>query len=348
MYDLFNDEESQKEGVFCFEFTKEDIVRSGIVKFIIEKIENLDSKGDLKVKKEVLSEKDKEKKIKKLKKDIATLEKKIADFGPNPIQFVNNMPVENVEFKKLNDKLASLKQELGTLEKTAEESEFDLSDEIDALLKGLGTDFFEDVEAFSDEDFKDLVNKINEATTLGELKTLKFDALSMLIEEPEKGPQLIDIIDKAIEARTLALNLSVESNALSVGDVLISKSAIFGTEENEPVRVAEINEDKVVVKQIVDRAKGKAPRQKTFTVSQIKSNFIKNTQEAIDNQVDNVVLTSEDKDASDLAQASVDSFVQNADLVKEAKESAEGQDPKSLLQNLKNIANKNNINNCNE
>jgi hypothetical protein len=295
-----------------------------------------------------MSEKDKEKKIKKLKKDIATLEKKIADFGPNPIQFVNNMPVENVEFKKLNDKLASLKQELGTLEKAAEESEFDLSDEIDSLLKGLGTDFFEDVEAFSDEDFKDLVNKINEATTLGELKTLKFDALSMLIEEPEKGPQLIDIIDKAIQARTLALNLSVEPNALAVGDVLISKTAIFGTKDNEPVRVAEINEDKIVVKQIVDRAKGKAARQKTFTVSQINSNFIKNTQEAIDNQSDNVVLTTEDEDASDLAQASVDSFVQNADLVNAAKESAEGQDTKSLLQNLKNIANKNNINNCNE
>ena len=294
-----------------------------------------------------LTEKQKEQRIKKLKKDIATIEKKIADFGPNPIQFVNNKPVENLEFKKLNDKLTSLKQELSTLEEGAKESEVDLSDDINDLLKGLGEDFFADVETFSDEDFKDLVDKINEATSLGELKTLKFDALSMLIEEPEKGPKLIDIIDKAIEARTLALNLSVESNALSVGDVLISKSAIFGTEENEPVRVAEINEDKVVVKQIVDRAKGKAPRQKTFTVSQIKSNFIKNTQEAIDNQVDNVVLTSEDKDASDLAQASVDSFVENADLVKEAKESAEGQDPKSLLQNLKNIANKNNINNCN-
>jgi hypothetical protein len=170
----------------------------------------------------------------------------------------------------------------------------------------------------------------------------------MLIEEPEKGPQLIDIIDKAIQARTLALNLSVEPNALAVGDVLISKTPIFGTEDNEPVRVAEINEDKIVVKQIVDRAKGKAARQKTFTVSQIKSNFIKNTQEAIDNQSDNVVLTTEDEDASDLAQASVDSFVQNADLVNAAKESAEGQDTKSLLQNLKNIANKNNINNCNE
>lgn len=39
-YDIFNDQESRDNGIFCVEFTKEDIVRSGIVKFIIEKLEN--------------------------------------------------------------------------------------------------------------------------------------------------------------------------------------------------------------------------------------------------------------------------------------------------------------------
>lgn len=40
MFDLFNDEESQKQGIYCVEFTKEDIMRSEILKFIIEKVEN--------------------------------------------------------------------------------------------------------------------------------------------------------------------------------------------------------------------------------------------------------------------------------------------------------------------
>ncbi len=38
-FDLFNDEESRKNGIHCFSFTKDDIVRSGILKYIIERIE---------------------------------------------------------------------------------------------------------------------------------------------------------------------------------------------------------------------------------------------------------------------------------------------------------------------
>ena len=41
MYDTFDDEESAKQGIHCFEFTKEDIVRSEILKFIVNKIENI-------------------------------------------------------------------------------------------------------------------------------------------------------------------------------------------------------------------------------------------------------------------------------------------------------------------
>lgn len=45
MFDLFNDKESRDQGIVCLEFGKEDIVRSGILKFIIEKLEN-DQKPD--------------------------------------------------------------------------------------------------------------------------------------------------------------------------------------------------------------------------------------------------------------------------------------------------------------
>jgi phosphate starvation-inducible PhoH-like protein len=39
IFDIFNDDESRYNGVHCFEFTKEDIVRNELLKFIIEKLE---------------------------------------------------------------------------------------------------------------------------------------------------------------------------------------------------------------------------------------------------------------------------------------------------------------------
>jgi phosphate starvation-inducible PhoH-like protein len=41
MWKAFNDKESVDEGIHCFEFTKEDILRSEILKFIVNKIENI-------------------------------------------------------------------------------------------------------------------------------------------------------------------------------------------------------------------------------------------------------------------------------------------------------------------
>lgn len=39
-FELFNDEISRENGIHCLEFGKEDIVRSGVLKFILEKIES--------------------------------------------------------------------------------------------------------------------------------------------------------------------------------------------------------------------------------------------------------------------------------------------------------------------
>jgi hypothetical protein len=44
MFDLFNDETSRDNGIHCFSFTHEDVVRSGILKYIVERIENLPPK----------------------------------------------------------------------------------------------------------------------------------------------------------------------------------------------------------------------------------------------------------------------------------------------------------------
>lgn len=39
-YDLFNNDRSREQGIHCFSFTREDIVRSGILKYIVEVIES--------------------------------------------------------------------------------------------------------------------------------------------------------------------------------------------------------------------------------------------------------------------------------------------------------------------
>lgn len=43
MFNLFNNEESRSNGIFTFEFTKQDILRSGILKFILEKLESVET-----------------------------------------------------------------------------------------------------------------------------------------------------------------------------------------------------------------------------------------------------------------------------------------------------------------
>jgi len=41
LFDLFSDDISKQNGIFTFQFTKEDVLRSDLCKFIIEKIENI-------------------------------------------------------------------------------------------------------------------------------------------------------------------------------------------------------------------------------------------------------------------------------------------------------------------
>jgi phosphate starvation-inducible PhoH-like protein len=41
IFNLFNDDESKQHGIYTFEFTEDDILRSALVKFIVQKIKNL-------------------------------------------------------------------------------------------------------------------------------------------------------------------------------------------------------------------------------------------------------------------------------------------------------------------
>lgn len=41
LFDLFNDQSSRDQGIHCFAFTKDDIVRSGVLRYIVERLETL-------------------------------------------------------------------------------------------------------------------------------------------------------------------------------------------------------------------------------------------------------------------------------------------------------------------
>ena len=41
MYDIFDDEESEENGIYCFKFTEADITRSEILKFIVHKLDRI-------------------------------------------------------------------------------------------------------------------------------------------------------------------------------------------------------------------------------------------------------------------------------------------------------------------
>ena len=38
MYDIFNDDQSEQEGIYCFKFTEADIMRSEILKYIVSRL----------------------------------------------------------------------------------------------------------------------------------------------------------------------------------------------------------------------------------------------------------------------------------------------------------------------
>lgn len=44
-FDLFNDDTSRAQGIHCFSFTREDIVRNGILKYVMERVENMPGAG---------------------------------------------------------------------------------------------------------------------------------------------------------------------------------------------------------------------------------------------------------------------------------------------------------------
>jgi hypothetical protein len=160
----------------------------------------------------------------------------------------------------------------------------------------------------------------------------------MVLDNPNLDASLAENIRKA---KTLALNIDVSEQNLKPKDYLISKKPIFGTEENEIVVVKEVKDGKIVVKQLGV----KNPRQKTFTDAQIKADFIKTTEEALNQQEMVEPVTDDQKEKAEISKSSITDLGTDPELLDKAKKDAE-QDSTTRFGNLKKASDKNNIDNC--
>jgi hypothetical protein len=211
-------------------------------------------------------------------------------------------------------------------------------EDINANLTGKSGIFEEGGDIVEDPDYVEILNKMENANTLEELSNLYSDALLMVLDNPNLDASLAQNIR---EAKTLALSIDVSEQNLKPKDYLISKKPIFGTEENEVVVVKEVKDGKIVVKQLGV----KNPRQKTFTDAQIKADFIKTTEEALNQQEMVEPVTDDQKEKAEISKSSITDLGTDPELLDKAKKDAE-QDSATRFGNLKKASDKNNIDNC--
>ena len=227
---------------------------------------------------------------------------------------------------------AQIDAELDALEVNPED------EDINANLTGKSGIFEEGGDVVEDPDYVEILNKMENANTIEELDNLYSDALLMVLDNPNLDASLAENIRKA---KTLALNIDVSEQNLKPKDYLISKKPIFGTEENEVVVVKEVKDGKIVVKQLGV----KNPRQKTFTDAQIKADFIKTTEEALNQQEMVEPVTDDQKEKAEISKSSITDLGTDPELLDKAKKDAE-QDSATRFGNLKKASDKNNIDNC--
>ena len=121
----------------------------------------------------------------------------------------------------------------------------------------------------------------------------------------------------------------------------MSKNPIFTDSVDEVVVVAKVADDKVTVKEIGV----KKPRQKTFTMAQIKAGFTKTTEEALKVDEETMETSPEEKVNATISKSSIEDFSKNPDLIDKAKENA-SKSKKDRLAALKNASKDDNINKC--
>ena len=288
-----------------------------------------------------LTEEQKKAEIKKLKKRVADIDKKLAALPDGGMITVGDTVAMSPEYEKLSTKKKQFEDELAKLEGTLEAPEVDeeIDDEINAIKKGV-KELFPEPETITSEKFKELLANIRNTKTLEELDNAFHDAIVVIIGESDVT--FTDIVENLYRQRKLALNVDVsrEEN-ISKGEYLMSKNPIFTDSVDEVVVVAKVADDKVTVKEIGV----KKPRQKTFTMAQIKAGFTKTTEEALKVDEETMETSPEEKVNATISKSSIEDFSKNPDLIDKAKENA-SKSKKDRLAALKNASKDDNINKC--
>jgi hypothetical protein len=287
-----------------------------------------------------LTEEQKKSEIKKIKRRIADLNKKLAALPNDGVIVVGEVVTTSPEYDKLSAKKKQFEEELLKLEgvtKTEAEPS-DIDDEIKALKKGV-KEVFPEPETITSEKFKELITKIRESKKLDELEDNYNNAIIEIIGESDVT--FTDLIENIYNIRKMALNVDVsEAQNLSKGEYLISKNPIFTDSPNEIVVVYKVTDDKITVKELG------GTRQKTFTMTKIKADFTKTTEEALKIEEEIMEPTPEEKENSTISKSSIEDFSKNPDLIDKAKQNAVSMSKKDRMAALKNASKDDNINNC--
>lgn len=286
------------------------------------------------------------KEIAKLKGQLTKTNNKIAALPNAGLIPVGNQLMESPELEKLVANKSRLESEIARLQAIAEGAkevteEGDVEDEI-KIARGKGTGLVKPAaKPKQNKDVTDALKKIAEAKDLETLEEIRTDIQLMIISDPDVANSA-KTLEAAIVAKREALKTSVSEENLKPKDYLISKKPIFGTEENEIVVVAKVADGKITVKQIGV----KNPKQKTLSEAQIKADFIKTTEEALNQQEMVEPVNEEQKEKAEISKSSITDLGTNPELLQKGKEIAQG-DAKTRLGALKAAAKKNNIDNCN-
>ena len=281
--------------------------------------------------------------ITKLKRQRTNLNKKLAALPNGGVIAIGDMVTISPEYTNLKNKLEQVEKELAKLEEGPKEPTVDeeIEGEINALRNGV-KDVFPEPETITSKEFKKILDDIRNSKTLIELENAYTEALLKITEESDVT--FLDLIENVYEIRKMALNTNTSEENLSVGEYLISKKPIFDGPAEQVVVVKEIKDGKVVVNQVVDVVNGK-PRRKTFTQKQIENDFIKTTEEALNQEEEIMEPTPEEKENSNISKSSIKEFSENPELINKAKENA-AMSKKDRMAALKNKSKEDNINNC--
>ena len=298
----------------------------------------------------VLTEAEKKAEIRKLKKKLADVNKKIAGLKDGGMLVLGEVVTTSPEYDKLKSKKIQIEADLEKLQGEPVPNDIDddakLKNEIDALNNVNVNDVFPDLVNISAEQFKKYIQNIQNSGTLDELNEAYNDALIVIMNEP--SIMFGQLLEDAYNQRKTALDIDVSEENINLKDYLLSKKPIFGGTENQVVVVIKKDNGKITVQQVENIVNGK-PKTKTFTDAKIKADFIKTTEEALNNEEEMTEeLSEEQKENSVISKTSIEDLANNPAIIDKSINNAKTQSKRDLLKALKNNSQNNNINNCNQ